>query len=274
MQFYQDFGDSEKMKFRRLIRLFVLLVNLFAAVLIVSYAASAWKEIRSVTGSDQELHVSVSGEGKVSARPDIAKINAAIMSEGQYLKDVQDVNSKKSNVLVAYLKSVGVGDGDIKTVGYNISPQYRYPPPCYYSGVCPQESGQPQIIGYQIRNAFEVKVRDLEKASEILAGVVGAGANEVSGIAFTIDEPDQLQADARKKAIDQARVKAETLAKDLGRRVGAIISFSEGGSFPPIIYDRALVAEGGKGGGGAPAPSVQPGENEIVVSVSITYELR
>ena len=273
MSFYQELGDWEKMKFRKRVLILIGLLNLFAVVLIASYGTSAWQDLQKVIRGDTKLQISISGEGKVSVRPDIATINASIVTEGKYLKDVQDENSKKSNVLVAYLKSMGVVDADIKTVGYNISPQYRYPQPCPYGSVCPDSSNQPQIIGYHVDNSYEIKIRDLTKAGDILGGVVGAGANQVSNISFTIDEPDTLKAEARKKAIDDAKAKAEKLAHDLGRSVGPIITFSEGGSGIPMMY-QSEVAYGKGGGMASPAPAVAPGENDIVVDVSITYEFR
>lgn len=251
--------------------LLLALASIFVAVLIVSYGAAAWRDVKNIFTPDVKLQISVSGEGKVSARPDVATIVASIVSQGEYLKDVQSANSQKSNALVAYLKSVGVKEEDIKTVSYVIEPQYRYPQPCPYGSVCPVEQTQTKIIGYLIRNAYGIKVRDLAKAGDVLAGVVGAGANDVSGIQFTIDQPDQLKAEARKKAIDDARAKAEKLAHDLGRGLGPIVNFSESGSQPPIYFERAAPSAQG---GGAPAPAVAPGENEIVVDVSITYEFR
>ena len=269
---FQNFPEPEQGIARRRTLAFLLLVNVFAAILAISYGIGAWRDFRAVVRGEEKLQIAVNGEGKVTARPDVAKITAAILTQHELLKAAQEENSRKSNVLVGYLKSMGVEEKDIKTVGYNIFPQYRYPRPCPFGLYpCPPEES-PRITGYQVRNSYEVTIRDLAKAGEILAGIVGAGANEVSGITFTIDNPDELKAEARKKAIDDARVKAGKLAKDLGRRLGRIISFSEGGYFPPPIFLERGLAVDGKGGD--IAPSVQPGENEIMVTVSITYEFK
>lgn len=272
MPMFKNFPEPEQMIARRRVLVFLLLLNVFAAVLVVSYGLGAWRDLKAVIRGEERLSVSVSGEGTVTARPDVARITATILTQNEFLKPAQEENSRKSNVLVGYLKSVGVEEKDIKTVGYNIYPQYRYPQPCPF-GVYPCPPEEPKITGYQVRNSYEITVRDLGKASDILAGVVGAGANEVSGIAFTIDKPEELQAQARKLAIDDASAKAKKLAHDLGRRLGKIINFSEGGYFPPpVFFERGGAF--GKGGDVAPAPSVQPGENEIVVTVSITYEFK
>lgn len=273
MNFYQDLSESQKTAVRRWGLLFALFINIFLLALIVSYGFSAWQSFKAIR-SEVELTISVSGEGKVSAKPDVAKITATILTENELLKIAQEENSRQSNVLIGYLKSQSVGEKDIKTIGYNIYPQYSYPPPCR-TFPCPLESERPKIIGYQIRNSYGITIRDISQAGEILSGIVVAGANEVGGISFTIDDPEAFKAQARKKAIDIANEKAKTLAKDLGKRLGKIVNFSESASYPQPIYFAQAEAFG-KGGGpeAPPAPSVEPGENEIVVNVSITYEFK
>lgn len=272
MMFYQELSDAEKTAFRRLSRNLFLLAVIFLFILIISYALGVWRDAKILIGGEK-LQITLAGEGKVSAKPDVAKISAAIVTQKEFLKEAQDENSKKSNILIGYVKSEGVDEKDIKTSGYNIYPQYSYPRPCPDYSLCPLSERQPKIVGYQVRNSVEITIRDIAKAGDILAGVVGAGANEVSGITFTIDQPDALKARARGKAVEDARAKADALAKVLGKRVSDIVNFSEsGGSPPPIFF--AKEAALGAGGGAVPSPSVEPGENEIVVDVSITYEFK
>lgn len=273
MMFYQELSDSEKVTVRRWGRRLLALVTLFVLVLILSYGLTVWRDAKILIGGEK-LHITLAGEGKVSAKPDVAKISAAIVTQKEFLKEAQDENSKKSNVLIGYVKSEGVEEKDIKTAGYNIYPQYSYPRPCPDYSLCPLSEQRPKIIGYQVRNSVEITIRDITKAGDILAGVVGAGANEVSGITFTIDQPDALRAQARKKAVQDARAKADALARVLGKRVSDIVNFSESGTFPPPIFFAREAALGKGGGDAAPSPSVQPGENEIVVNVSMTYEFK
>ena len=210
--FYNDFGADEKRVVRRLGMLLGVLLNIFAAALIFFYGFSAWHEAKSVFGTEKQLEVSVSGEGRVSAPPDVARITAAIITEGDSLTPAQEENSRKSSAVVAYLGRQGVTEKDVKTVGYNIYPQYHYPSPCR-GDVCPLDAQRPRIVGYQIRSSYEITVRDLARANTILAGVVSAGANEVGGVTFTIDKPEELKAQARKEAILNARGKALELAR-------------------------------------------------------------
>lgn len=203
--------------------------------------------------------VSFSGEGKVLAKPDIAVVDLAIVTESVSSKDAQNENSKKSKAVIDFLKK-NIDEKDVKTTSYNIYPQYKYP-----------QYDKPEIRGYQVTEKMEIKIRDLEKVSLILDGAVINGANEITGFQFTIDKPEKLKAEARQKAIENAKAKAEELENQLGVDLGKIVNFSESaGGFPgPIYYEKTAV--GGFGGDG---PTLPTGENEIAVSVTLTYQIK
>lgn len=261
--FFDKFLKQEKTFFT-----FAVLINLFLISLIVYYGFAAWR--LAEPANPAVAQVSFSGEGKVLAKPDIAKISFAIISDGETLLKVQEENTFRSNRVVEFLKKAGVDNKDIKTSSYNIQPQYSSSRPCF-SNVCPEPEKRPKILGYQIRNVFEVKIRVLEKAGDMLSGVVAAGANEVGNLEFSIDNEEALREEARRLAIADAKKKAAVLAKQLGVRLGRIVSFSESGLFVPVF----LKTEAFGGGGAAiSSPPVQAGENEIRANVSITYELR
>lgn len=266
--FKAELTNRDKTVVRRSIVVFAVLINVFLITLAASYGFDAWRGWRSVRGA---LQVTVSGEGKVSARPDVARVTATVLTEGRALSSAQEENSRKAGAVTAYLKGKGVTDKDIKTSGYNIFPQYVYPQPCR-GDICPLDQNLPRIVGYQVRSSYEVTVRDLGAVNDILGGVVEAGVNEIGGIIFTIDKPDDLKAEARKLAIENAKEKAAELAGDLGRRLGRVVSFTEGGA-PGPVFRAEFETLGGKGGDGF-LPSVEPGENEVVVGVLLTYELK
>lgn len=205
--------------------------------------------------------VSFSGEGKILAKPDIAKIQFSIVTEALTSKTAQDDNSKKSKTITDYLKRQNIDDKDIKTIGYNLYPQYKYPP----------YGGRPQITGYQVNQSLEVKVRNLDNTSNILDGVVSAGANQVNQLSFEVDNPDVLKTEARVKAIANAKKKANELEDQVGISLGKIVNFSENdGGYPPPIMFGAKDIGIGMGGG----PSVPTGENEITVNVILTYQIK
>jgi len=224
--------------------------------------------------------VSFSGEGRIFAKPDIAAISFSIVTEATTSKAAQNANSHESKKIVDFLKSQGIDEKDIKTIGYNIYPQYKYPRPV---PVLPRESGSsyppeyydsnPKISGYQVNQSFEIKVRDLDKVSAVLDGLVTAGANQINHLGFRVDDIEKVQNEARTQAIKDAKMKAGDLKKKLGIRLGRIINYSEGGGYPPYLLEARALAPGGAGGD-IQGPSVPPGENEIVVNVIITYQIR
>src|SRR3989338_188956 len=194
--------------------------------------------------------VSFSGEGKVTAVPDIAVISASIVTQAVDSKTAQDQNSAKSKAVTDFLKKQGIDEKDIKTTDYNIYPQYRYP----------VNGGTPTITGYQVTQAYIIKVRDLDKISSILDGLVSAGANQVNNLGLQVEDQEKLTTEARQKAITDAKQKAEQLKGQVGIKLGHIVNFTENsnGSPVPMYYDKAV----GMGGGGGPEISV--GQNEIV----------
>jgi len=235
-------------------------------VLVAVFALSAIWLAQSIDQMRRAGNVSdtlvVSGEGKVTATPDVAVTDLTISVEAPTAAAAQTLANTKSNAVVAFLKSKGIDDKDIKTSGYNIYPQYDY------------VNGRSILRSYQVTQSFTVKIRDVEHANQALDGVVDAGVNQVGGISFQIDDPERLQDQARQKAIADAKSKAKILEDQLGVDLGHIVSFSESqnGFMPQPYY---LKDAGGIGGGGAvSAPSLPTGENEIVVDVSITYQIR
>lgn len=218
--------------------------------------------------------VSFTGEGKVFAKPDIAAVSFSILTEASTSKKAQDDNSIKSQKVVEFLKKQGIEDKDVKTTGYNVYPQYSYPRPIPLPAQNSPEyyDSNPKITGYQVNQSFEVKVRDLEKISAVLDGLVAAGANQVNHLGLQVDNIEKLKNEARELAIKDAKEKASTLRKQIGIRLGKIVNYYEGGGGYPIPY--LLKAEADGRGGDIGGPSIPTGENEIVVSVTITYQIK
>lgn len=216
-----------------------------------------------------------SGEGKVVAVPDVAEFSFGVLTEGgKNIGVLQKENSDKANQIISFLKEKGVNEKDIKTQYYNISPRYRH----YYCQ-SPQVSDKPtpcppsEIVGYSINQNVSVKVRDLTKAGDMVAGVVDRGANTVAGPTFTIDDPTKFQNQAREEAMKKAMAKAEAIAKAGGFKLGKLVSVQEGISVP-LPYRAEYTLSYGKGGNEFDGPPIEAGSQEVRVSVSITYEIR
>jgi uncharacterized protein YggE len=226
-----------------------------------------WQNIDQLrhAGNSSDV-ITVSGTGKMTAKPDVAVANLAISVEGTTAKGAQDDANVKSKAVVDYLKTKDIDAKDIRTSGYNISPLYDY------------TNGKSRIRGYQVTQTLEVKIRNLDKANDILDGVVAAGVNEVNNLRFTIDDPDKLKSQAREKAIADAHAKAEELRRQLGVDLGRIVTFSEYSDSSPIMYGRGMDSAKMMSGAGiaptAAVPELPAGENEIVINVSITYQIK
>lgn len=229
---------------------------------------------------DPYTSFNVSGEGRVTAIPDIAEIVATVLTEGGTdLAALQKQNSDKGNAVIAFVKENGVEDKDIKTQNYTIEPRYQYTP-CSYLPVRDTQTGEygrtcppAEIVGYSIRQTISVKVRDFDAIGNILKGVVDRGANTVSGPSFTIDDPKETEAKAREEAMADARIKAEAVAKAAGFKLGKIQYISEGGPIPYYGYGAGIGGDAVKTFETAP-PTVEPGSQEVVVQVNIQYEIK
>lgn len=252
-----------------------LLYAAVLGVLAVSYAAVSYVKTysRSIEPGAYRSF-SVTSEGKVVAVPDVAEFTFAVITQGgKDLSKLQQENTERVNRAIGFVKSQGVLAKDIKTQGYNVEPRYQ----SVYCKPVDRICQPPEIVGYAITQTASVKVRDFSKIGELLAGAVSAGANSVSQLSFVIDSRTALENQAREEAMTKAREKAESIARAGGFKLGKLISVNEGWGFPvPAPYARYEAF--GKGGGGisamAPAPSIEPGSQEIVVNVTMVFEIR
>lgn len=242
-------------------------------ILAVSYAAVSYVRTYSQSIEPSSFRsFAVSADAKVVAVPDVAKFTASIITEGGMdLGALQNTNVEKTNKVIAYVKENGVNGKDVKTEGYSVEPRYQY-----YGcemGACPP----PRIVGYTVRQAISVKVRDFTKAGEILSGAVTNGANSVSSLSFTIDDPTEVQNEARAEAITKAKAKAKLIAEAGGFGVGRLLSIEEGGYVPsPQPYYAAMetYGRGGAGDASKTVASIEPGSQDVRVTVTLRYEIR
>ncbi|MFZ5391492.1 MAG: SIMPL domain-containing protein [Patescibacteria group bacterium] len=217
-----------------------------------------WQNPRSTNDT-----ISITGEGKVTAIPDVAIISLGLENRAQTVAAVQNDSTKKMNEIISYLKGLDIDKKDIKTTAYNLRPIYSYAP----------ETGKQIFDGYELNQTVEVKIRQLDKASQALGGALEKGANQIGQLNFTVDNPEQLQNEARLKAIAQAKQKAADLAEAAGVNLGKVRTFSENINSPTpyrsyLSQDMAYT-ESAK----VVAPQVEAGSQEIVVRVNISFEI-
>ncbi len=214
--------------------------------------------------------ITVTGEGKASVVPDIAQLSFTVQENASTVAAAQDAATKRTNDALAAIKMLGIADKDVKTTGYQVYPQYEQKP-CSPGGSC---GGNPTISSYQVSQSIELKVRDTDKAGTVLQKLGTLGVQNISGPNFMVDDDNKAQEDARAEAIKDARTKAEVLAKQLGVRLGKVVSFSESGGYPMPYYAKGGVAMDSAVRNQAVAPTLPVGENDTNVTVSITYEIR
>ncbi len=220
-----------------------------------------------------ERTITVSGEGKISAAPDVADISIGVVSQAATAKDALAANTESMTAIQAVLKERGVAAKDIQTTNISVQPQYSQPPQPR-PGQRQQEPFVPKIVAYQVINTVQITARDLAKLGTILDAVVQSGANQMNGISFRIEGPEKLLDGARKEAMANARHKAELLAGESGVVVGPPISIQEsGGIMPPPRPMMGGYARGEMMMAAAPVP-VAAGEQELSVSVTVVYELQ
>lgn len=206
--------------------------------------------------------ISVSGEGKSSAVPDIAELSFGIqIQRSPTAKAAMDSLGKGMTAVFDAIKKAGVPEKDIKTESLSLNPAYDW------------KDGRQIMRGFDASQSLRVKVRNLDTVSDVLAAATNAGANQAGGVSFIVDDPEKSRAEARQEAITQAQSKAITLASQLGMRLGKLKNFSEGGGYePPVMYGRGMMALD-KAMEVAPTP-LPPGEQDVQVQVVLTYELR
>lgn len=215
--------------------------------------------------------ITVTGSGQATLPPDVARISFTVDNTASTVAGAQEATTKQANAAIEFVKAQGIAEKDIKTLYYNISPQYSYPNPCVSGVMCPDYYRSPKITGYQVSETVQVTMRDLTKVGEMLGGLGTLGVQNLNGPSFALDDPTAGNDAARADAINKAKAQAKLLASQLGVRLGKIVNFSESsGGYPyPMMYGL-----GGDTVEKAATPSVPTGENTYNASVSITYEIR
>ena len=229
--------------------------------------------------------LTVTAEGKTFREPDMAVFNAGVTTQGNTAAGALAENSRAMTQVIAALKRAGIAERDIQTSNLSIQPIYAdpnrdammaarvsgqpYVPP-------PPEQSVPRIVGYTANNNVSVRQRDLKDFGKVIDTLAAAGANQLNGPMFQLDNQEPALDEARLDAIKAARARAELYANATGLRIVRILSINEGGGYygtPPVVFARAM---GERGGGPPPPPPpapVQPGELQMTFNVTVLYEL-
>jgi uncharacterized protein len=212
----------------------------------------------SAFGQNPPPTITVNGEATISVPPDVAQIDSGVTTEAKTAREASDANNKAMGGVLLALKNAGIAEKDIQTSRLSLSPQ---------SAASRNANAPFQIVGYRASNRVTVTIRDITKVADTIDVLVGAGANEISGISFMVSKASKLLDEARVEAISDARRKAEIYARAADVSIGVPLSISEETTPGPIPY-RKLAA-----GVSAAAPVAQ-GEETLRVTISVSYELK
>jgi uncharacterized protein YggE len=238
--------------------------------------------------------VTVSGVGKVSGKPDVARTTIGVeVRAGTAEEAINQVNARMAQVIAA-VKGAGVADADVRTatLSLNFERSYEQPPrpveaPVAQPSVAPAgaATGKPKAGVaapeaavapppklpqgfYTASNQVEVTIRKLDDAGKVVSAATSAGADQLFGIRFELEDPSKLLVEARKRAVEDARERAERLAKLAGVTLGPAVSISEAdggaGPSPMPMFAAAKMQE---------AAPIERGEVTVVSTVQIVYAL-
>lgn len=213
----------------------------------------------SISQSIAGTRLDITATGEATRVPDVAVITAGVTSRSSTARAaLQDSANRMSEVLAA-LKRAGIAERDIQTSNVSLSPEYRYP-----------ENQAPQLVGYTASNGVTVRFRDVGNSGKILDTLVAAGANQISGPNLVVDRPEAALDEARAKAVAIGRARADLYARNLGLRVVRVVAVNESGGYyappppaPPML-ERAQMA----------STRIEPGEQKLQVSLTMTFELQ
>ncbi|MBW8638742.1 SIMPL domain-containing protein [Hoeflea sp. WL0058] len=234
------------------------LIMFAVALLPVSAMAQAQKPHRQPS-------ISVTGEGSAQVTPDMAVINLTVLRQGKTAREALDASNEAMAAILAEMEATGIEDRDLQTSNFSISPQYIYPT---------QDDNRrqpPTIEGYNVSNSLTVRIRDLKNLGGVLDKSVTLGVNQGGQILFTSDDPSAAITEARKKAVEDAMEKAQTLAEAAGVELGAVLKISEvanpGRPAPMMRAEMAMASD-------ARGVPVAAGENEYSVSVTMSFKIK
>ncbi len=210
---------------------------------------------------DQNPGISVSGIGSVFGEPDVAVLTLGVEAQADSVGEARAMAAEAMDAMIASLKAAGVEDSDIQTSRFSVEPRYNF------------RDGEQELIGFFVQNLVTVKIRNIDETGTLIDDVVEAGGDltRVQNLRFTIDDPEELQQEARRLAMENAKSKAETLATAGGVELGAPRSISENVTRSPAPFgERAFLADLDAVGA---STAIEIGELEVQIQVQVVYGL-
>lgn len=225
-------------------------------------ATLAFPAMASAADTPAGPRIVVSGEGEAAVSPDIALLSLSVMREAKTAREALDANNQAMAEVIDAMKGFGIAERDLQTAGIQISPRYNFTNR-------PDGGQEAELVAYQVTNTLSVRVRDIDKAGEVLDKAVSLGVNQGGNISFTNEDPSAAVTEARKKAVADALDKAKTLAEAAGVSVGRVLEITDQNFSPAPMPMRAKAFDAERA-----AVPIQHGENTYNVQVNVTFELK
>ena len=197
----------------------------------------------------------VTGEGSVRVAPDVARVRGGVSSRAATAKEAADANSRAMAAVIAKLVEAGIERKDIQTAQFSIQPVYSSEP-----------HAEQKVVAYGVSNQVIATIRNIEKVSDVLDRMIGAGVTNVGSLEFTVSDSAKALDEARRAAVADARRKAELYAHAAGVALGPVVSISEEGTSAPVPTFNVRALSGN-------APPIATGEETLRVSVSVGFAL-
>ncbi|MFL0670268.1 MAG: SIMPL domain-containing protein [Erythrobacter sp.] len=197
----------------------------------------------------------------VAAEPDMVTIGAGVSTEARTATEALRANSAEMIKVIDQLKKLGVPERDIQTTGINLNAMYDYD----------QQARNQVFRGYQASNRVSVKLRKIDETGRVLDALVAAGATDLNGPSFGLENDEPAKDAARKRALERAKARAEDYARQLGYDSAKVLTISESMSGSSPMPERAMMRASADMV--AAAPPVQPGMVSTGISITIQYEL-
>ena len=261
---------------------YITALAILALVIVSLFAIIRPTMIVDGTGTPAQRTITVNGVGTVETAPDEAILILAVNNQAATAEQAAKDNANTTSLVIETILglsslSQGITKDDITTIDYSLTPVYTQPDKCITTTTnvpqppqpIPCSTATPQLVGYAVRNAIQVAVKDMNSIGKVLDAATWAGANEIDGISFTFTSGTyaNLQKQALQKAIQDASGQAETMAAAVGVHITGVVSVNPAYVYQPYINSKVNTAAGG-----ASTP-IQTGTLQVTVNVQVVYEI-
>ncbi len=251
-----------KTYFEKLIPAFLIIIFFFLAASVYSKLGNPLSFSVNSNVTNKTDTFTVTGEGTISVKPDIAYVSVGIQKNASTVKQVQTQINEVTNKIIAGLKSLGIDSKNIQTENYSINPNYDW------------ASGTQKITGYTANSQLKIKITDLDKINDVIDSSTTNGANQVNNITLDVEDRDAAEESARKDAVAEATKKAETAARIAGFKLGKIIGYYESSNESNMVRPVAYSLKGaGVATDQAANTNVQTGSEEVKITVNLSYQI-